>query len=126
MATPAKTLSDFGGNQVMLQIEPNVYAWYAHLQPGSLVVEVGDEVEAGTPLAKLGNTGPSLGPHLHFGLLDVNNSVTGRSLPFVLDSFTLVGTVDFANSTGDHRVVTGEPQEVTSVYPLHGSISNFP
>ncbi len=126
VATPAKTLSDFGGNQVMLQIEPNVYVWYAHLQPGSLMVEVGDEVEAGTPLAKLGNTGPSLGPHLHFGLLDVNNSVTGRSLPFVLDSFTLVGTVDFANSTGDHLVVTGEPQEVTSVYPLHGSISNFP
>jgi len=126
VATPAKTLSDFGGNQVMLQIEPNVYVWYAHLQPGSLMVEVGDEVEVGTPLAKLGNTGPSLGPHLHFGLLDVNNSVTGRSLPFVLDSFTLVGTVDFANSTGDHLVVTGEPQEVTSVYPLHGSISNFP
>ena len=125
-ATPAQDLSDFGGNQVMLQIEPNVYVWYAHLQPGSLMVEVGDEVEAGTPLAKLGNTGPSLGPHLHFGLLDVNNSVTGRSLPFVLDSYTLVGTVDFATSEGDHLVVTGDPHEVTSVYPLYGSISNFP
>jgi len=89
-------------------------------------VEVGDEVEAGTPLAKLGNTGPSLGPHLHMGLLDVNSSVTGRSLPFVIDSYTLVGTVDFANSTGDDLVVTGDPQEVTSVYPLHGSIANFP
>jgi len=125
-ATPAQDLSDFGGNQVMLQIEPNVYAWYAHLQPGSLVVEVGDEVEAGTPLAKLGNTGPSLGPHLHFGLLDVNSSVTGRSLPFVLDSYTLVGTVDFATSEGDHLVITGDPQEVTSAYPLYGSVSNFP
>ena len=99
-ATPAQDLSDFGGNQVMLQIEPNVYVWYAHLQPGSLMVEVGDEVEAGTPLAKLGNTGPSLGPHLHFGLLDVNNSVTGRSLPFVLDSFALVGAVNVTTSRG--------------------------
>jgi len=90
------------------------------------MVDVGDEVEAGTPLAKLGNTGPSLGPHLHFGLLDVNNPVTGRSVPFVLDSYTLVGTVDFATSEGDHLVITGDPQEVTSAYPLYGTISNFP
>jgi len=31
-----KTLSDFGGNEVMLEIAPKVYAVYGHLQPGSL------------------------------------------------------------------------------------------
>ena len=31
-----KTFSDFGGNQVMLEIAPKVFAVYGHLQPGSL------------------------------------------------------------------------------------------
>jgi murein DD-endopeptidase MepM/ murein hydrolase activator NlpD len=86
-----KTLSDFGGNQVMLEIAPKVYAVYGHLQPGSLRVKVGDTVKVGAPLAKIGNTGPSLGPHLHFGLLNRPDMFTGRSLPFVIDSYTLAG-----------------------------------
>jgi hypothetical protein len=118
-------LSDYGGNKVFLQLAPDVFALYAHLQPGSITVQAGDEVEAGTVLARLGNTGPSSGPHLHFALLDRPNAITGRSLPFVLDRYTLVGTVDFATSTGDHVVITPESREVESAYPLYGGIQNF-
>ena len=85
----------------MLKIAPKVFAAYEHLQPGSLTVKVGDKVKAGAVLAKLGNTGPSTGPHLHFGLLDRPDIFTGRSLPFVFDRYTLAGTVDIANSEGD-------------------------
>ncbi len=100
-AIPATKLSQIGGNKVILQIAPKVFAAYEHLQPGSLTVKVGDKVKAGAVLAKLGNTGPSTGPHLHFGLLDRPNIVTGRALPFVFDHYTLAGTVDIANSQGD-------------------------
>jgi len=125
-AMTPKTLSDFGGNQVMLEIAPNVFAVYGHLQPGSLRVKVGDTVKVGAPLAKIGNTGPSLGPHLHFGLLNRPDLFTGRSLPFVIDSYTLAGTVDFKASQGDTLAVTSNSKQVRSVYPLHGSIQNFP
>jgi murein DD-endopeptidase MepM/ murein hydrolase activator NlpD len=125
-AMTPKTLSDFGGNQVVLEIAPNVYAVYAHLQPGSLRVKVGDKVKTGAPLAKIGNTGPSLGPHLHFGLLNRPDIFTGRSLPFVIDSYTLAGTVDFKASKGDTLAVTSNSKQVRSVYPLYGSIQNFP
>ncbi len=118
--------AEFGGNQVVLELEPHVFAVYAHLQPGSITVKVGDTVRVGEHLANLGNTGPSGGPHLHFGLLDQPNLFAGRSLPFVLERFTLVGTVDLEPSTGDHLVIAPESKQVRRAYPLYLGIVNFP
>ena len=118
-------MSEYGGNQVMIEIAPNVYAWYAHLQPGSVKVQAGDEVKAGTVLAKLGNSGPSPGPHLHFGLLDRPELLHGRSLPFVIDRYTLTGTVDVATSEGDRLVIVPESRQIRDAYPLDGGIHDF-
>jgi Peptidase family M23 len=123
--TPKSTL-DYGGNNVMLEIAPHVFAWYAHLRQGSLRVKVGDTVKAGATIAKLGNTGPSTGPHLHLGVLDKPDPIAGRSLPFVLDNFTLVGVVDFDASKGDQLVIGPRSRQVRSEYPLYGDILNFP
>ncbi len=121
-----KSKSDYGGNNVFLEIAPNVFAWYAHLRQGSLMVKVGDSVKAGSPIAKLGNSGPSEGPHLHLGLLDKADSIAGRSLPFVFESFALEGTVDFATSKGDRLVIQPDARQVRSAYPLYGGIQDFP
>jgi len=125
-AIPATKFSQIGGNKVILQIVLKVFAAYEHLQPGSLTVKVGDKVKAGAVLAKLGNTGPSTGPHLHFGLLNRPSVFTGRALPFVFDRFTLAGTTDLATAEGDTLVITPESRQVRSAYPLSGSIQNFP
>lgn len=121
-----KTSSDFGGNHVILEIAPNVFAAYEHLQPGSIRVKIGESVKVGARLAKIGNTGPSLGPHLHFGLLNRPDIFTGRSLPFVIDSYALAGTVDFKASQGDTVAVSSNSKQVRSAYPLYGGIQNFP
>ena len=60
------------GNFVVVEGAPGV-ALYAHLQRGSLTVAVGDEVEAGARLGKVGNSGNSTMPHLHFQLMDRPN-----------------------------------------------------
>ena len=118
--------TELAGNLVFLELEPGVFAAYAHLQPGSITVKVGDKVKVGQHLANLGNSGNSSGPHLHFGLLDQANMFVGRSLPYVLQQFTLVGTVNFETSTGDHLVIAPESREVTRAYPLLGGIVNIP
>jgi len=126
VAAVPQTRDDYGGNHVILQIAPNVFALYVHLHTGSVVVKAGDAVKAGTPLAKIGNTGPSMGPHLHFGLSDKPDFFGGRSLPFVLERFDKVGMLDFDRSEGDNIVMTPDRREVKSAYPLYGSVVNLP
>jgi len=96
------------------------------LRRGSLTVKVGDAVKAGAPIAKLGNSGPSEGPHLHFGLLNKPDPIAGRSLPFVFGSFSLDGAVDFDTSKGDRLVIRPDARQVRSAYPLYGGIQHYP
>ena len=121
-----KSKSDYGGNNVILKIAPNVFAWYAHLRQGSITVKVGDAVKAGASIGKLGNSGPSEGPHLHFGLLNMPDPIAGRSLPFVFGSFSLNGAVDIDASNGDRLVIRPDKRQVRSAYPLYGGIQDFP
>ena len=58
---------DFAGNQVVVRIQPGVFATYAHLQPGSIAVGVGEQVRTGQRLGRLGSSGNSTAPHLTSG-----------------------------------------------------------
>jgi len=52
------------GNTVMVN-HGGIITLYAHLD--SFVVRVGQKVTAGQLIARVGNTGKSTGPHLHWG-----------------------------------------------------------
>ena len=54
------------GNTVRVDHGGGVSTLYAHMMWGSLRVEAGQTVEAGTPLGLEGNTGQSFGCHVHF------------------------------------------------------------
>jgi hypothetical protein len=59
-------IDNVDGNHILLDLGRGRCAFYAHLQKDSLHVAVGDHVRRGQVLAKLGNTGNTSGPHLHF------------------------------------------------------------
>lgn len=52
------------GNMVIIDHGGGVQTLYAH--GSEILVQVGQEVEAGTPVLKVGTTGYSTGPHAHF------------------------------------------------------------
>jgi hypothetical protein len=83
----AITPQTVGGNFVLLDLGQEAYAFYAHLQPGSLRVQRGDHVRRGQVLALVGNTGNSTEPHLHFQLGDRRSSLDAEGIPYAIGSF---------------------------------------
>ncbi|XQE81064.1 M23 family metallopeptidase [Streptomyces microflavus] len=70
------------GNHVILDLGDGTYAVYAHVQRGSLQVRAGDTVRAGQPIARVGNSGNTTEPHLHFHLMDGPDPDDARGIPF--------------------------------------------
>lgn len=81
------------GNTVLLEHENGVITLYAH--NSKLLVSVGEQVDAMTPVALSGSTGRSTGPHLHFEAWRAGVNITsafmpgsGEKLPTLLASAT--------------------------------------
>jgi hypothetical protein len=85
------TLETVGGNFVILDLGQGRYAFYAHLQPGSLRVKLNDKVRRGQVLGLVGNSGNSTEPHLHFHVSDGNSPLGSNGLPYVITEFEVQG-----------------------------------
>jgi len=92
------------GNFVVVEGTPGA-ALYAHLQWGSLMVALGDDVDAGTYLGTVGNSGNSTMPHLHFQLMDRPNPRKARGKLYAF--------------RGYERYVDGVWQQVAAGIPGH-------
>lgn len=74
------------GNEVVLELRPGVYVLLAHLQAGSVAVRVGQSIEQGDPIGRIGNSGNSSEPHLHLQAMTAPSPFAKgtRSLPLLL------------------------------------------
>lgn len=90
------TLENVDGNHVVLDLGGGVYAFYAHLQKGSVSVQPGARVRRGQALGKVGNTGNSSAPHLHFHLMEGPSVLGSNGIPYTIDAFTFAGRVPAA------------------------------
>ena len=74
-----------GGNGVIIDHGFGEYSHLWHMVPGSLRVREGDRVETGQLLGRVGNSGRSTQPHIHFHVQSRKdkNGAVGLPAPFV-------------------------------------------
>jgi Peptidase family M23 len=111
-APKTMTVENVLGNHVILDLGGGVYAFYAHMEKGSIAVAEGQHVKRGDVLGKLGNSGNTSAPHLHFHLMEGVSALASNGIPYVYDSFALAGKIPAAK----------DPAAADS---LDGSLSGF-
>ena len=68
------------GNYVIAR-NGDLHAAFVHLAPGSVSVQGGQQVVTGDVIGRVGHTGNSTNPHLHFQLMDSADPLTARGVP---------------------------------------------
>jgi hypothetical protein len=81
------TMDTVTGNTITLDLGSGQFAYYCHLQPGSLRVKVGDHVKKGQIMALIGASGDAREPHLHFEITNSPKALAGEGLPYVIDHY---------------------------------------
>jgi hypothetical protein len=115
-------LGTIAGNYVVLDLGRGLYAGYAHLRPGTLRVKKGDRVHGGDVLGLLGNSGNSDAPHLHFQLMDAPAILASEGVPYLLESFTMVGASNQEARLQPLKPVTTHRHEL----PLENVVVSWP
>jgi hypothetical protein len=125
-------IGNVDGNHVILDLGGGVYAFYAHMQKDGVLVHVGDHVTRGQVLGKLGNTGNTSAPHLHFQLMDGPSALGSQGIPYLIDSFQLAGEVNKAQFDaasgieGDwSKGLLPTPSPRTKEFPMDLNVVNF-
>lgn len=93
------------GNYVIIEHIDGYHTLYAHMSKDSITLNVGDSVKQGQVLGKVGNSGRSTGPHLHFEVRVGGNDATSVQNPMNYVSNTNTrpfgGTSEFVEWIGN-------------------------
>lgn len=107
------TLDTIAGNTITLDIGGGQFAYYMHLQPGSLRVKAGNRVRRGQVLASIGTSGDAREPHLHFEVTTSSKPLAGEGVPYLIDRYRC-------------KTASGGPLELrTRELPLGSSVVEF-
>jgi hypothetical protein len=117
------TLETVGGNHVILDIGGGHYAFYAHLQPHSIRVRLGDHVKRGQVLGLVGNSGNSTEPHLHFHMSDASSPLGSEGIPYAFETLYVIGQ---CQSLGETCAMAATATVRRLSMPVENEIVRFP
>lgn len=117
------TMQNIFGNYVIIDIGDGRFAVYAHLIPGSLRVGIGESVSRGKVIGRLGNSGNSTAPHLHFHICNGKDGLFSEGMPFTLATYDLLGSITLKDAlAGKPWSPSLPPQTRTQEMPLMDQI----
>jgi murein DD-endopeptidase MepM/ murein hydrolase activator NlpD len=96
------------GNHVIMR-SGDVFAGFAHLVSGSVAVQAGQTVRRGDVLGRLGHTGNSTSPHLHFQLMDSPDLMTAKGMPCAFQTY------EVWRDGGWEKIENGIPRKVDRI-----------
>ncbi len=79
------------GNAVAISHANGEFSYYGTLQQLSIAVNEGEMIRRGTLIGRVGNSGNSPGPHLHFHLMEGPNPFIDQGLPLKFSHFSAGG-----------------------------------
>lgn len=123
--------SGAAGNHVLVDMGNGMSYVFAHMQTGSVRVNVGDRVTAGQVLGLVGNSGATDAPHLHMHVVSGQDIFRGQAIPWAFDRYTVTGYFPtFADLIpeepgGPVNRVDVTPYSVRDAYPQELRVVNF-
>ena len=112
------------GNHVQIRFDDGAYCIFAHFTDVS--VSPGQEVEAGTVIGTVGDTGQSYGAHLHFEYIAPGSSVKSAGTPDIAENyfgFGHGGTQTTYTSPNDSTKTTSDSTKTTKITKQTSKIS---
>jgi hypothetical protein len=84
------------GNYCLVSGSPGV-ALYAHLRNGTVAVQPGSRVETGQVIGRVGNSGNSTMPHLHFHVMDGPDPFAAKGVPVSILDYSVLESATYRN-----------------------------
>lgn len=82
-------INNLVGNHIIIKCGDETYALLAHLQNGSIEVVEGQEIKKGDFLGRVGHSGNSTAPHLHFQLMDNPDLYSAKGIPCAFNQYKI-------------------------------------
>ena len=117
----------------MVDIGGGYFALFAHLETGTVAVKRGDRIKAGQVIGRVGDTGNSDAPHLHFHVMDGPSPLAANGIPYAFTSFVGAGRLN--QDDADDVFTKGAPAAIDRGWhagphvdelPLDGEVVDFP
>jgi len=116
------------GNTVIIKHTEGLYTKLCHLQKGSVAVKVGDSVHYGQVVGKVGNSGRSPYPHLHFQL-QATPYIGSKTLKYPLFAYLENGkelkTFSYPEKDQKVKPIENNPLLNRAFNLMHGAVLNW-